>query len=212
MKFEYFVWDYDGTLFDTYDAVTRAYQRGIRELGIELPFDELRWLTKHSLGWAAQQLQARFQTPAADILAAYARFAPLEETMEAMRPYPGTAEALRAVCENGGRNYLYSHRDHRSIDALAHYGLKDYFADFITKDDAFPRKPAPDALLHLIHKHRLAPARGVMVGDRVLDVEAGLNAGMAGALFDPEDFCQGNAPTAYQYRSMDALRLALVEE
>ena len=212
MRFDFFVWDYDGTLFDTYDAVTRAYLRGLNALGVDLPFAELRWLTKHSLGWAAEQLQARFQVPAADILAAYARFAPQEETMQAMRPYPGTAEALRAVCENGGQNYLYSHRDSRSIDALAHYGLKEYFVDFITKDDHFPRKPAPDALLHLIQKHALVPARGVMVGDRVLDVEAGRNAGMAGALFDPERFCQGQAPTPYQYFSMDALRQALIEK
>lgn len=117
-------------------------------------------------------------------------------------PIPGTRETLRAVCEHGGKNYLYSHRDHASIDALEHYGLKPYFSDFITKDDHFPRKPAPDALLHMISKHGLEPDRAVMVGDRVLDVQAGLNAGMQGALFDPEGFCQGQAPTPYQYASM----------
>ncbi|MBO4836470.1 MAG: HAD hydrolase-like protein, partial [Clostridia bacterium] len=68
------------------------------------------------------------------------------------------------------------------------------------------------ALLYLVRKHDLDPKRCIMVGDRVLDVEAGLNAGMCGALFDPDDFCKGQAPTPYQYPSMDALRLALVEE
>ena len=211
MKFEHFVWDYDGTLFDTYDAVARAYCRAAKELGIDIPFDELRYMTKHSLGWTAQQLEGRFRVPAREILDTYYRYAPLEETMEAMRPYPGTAEALRAVCEGGGKNYLYSHRDHRSIEALEHYGLLLYFTDFITKDDHFPRKPAPDALLHLIRKHGLPPERCVMVGDRVLDVQAGLNAGMSGALFDPEDFCRGEAPTPWQYPSMDALRRGLIE-
>ena len=108
MKFSYFIWDYDGTLFDTYDAVARAYHRAAQQNGIEIAFDELRWLTKHSLGWAAKQLEQRYGTAAQDILDAYYAFAPQEETLEAMRPYPGTRETLRAVCEHGGKNYLYS--------------------------------------------------------------------------------------------------------
>lgn len=212
MKFDNFIWDYDGTLFDTYDAVTRAYLRGAQQLGIDISFAELRWLCKHSLGWAAQQLEARFHVPQAEIIAAYSAYAPKEETMLAMQPYDGVREALAAVCAHGGRNFLYSHRDHVSIEALAHYGLKDYFSGFITKDDHFPRKPAPDALLYLKEKHGLDPARSVMIGDRALDVEAGLNAGMHGALFDPEGFCGADAPTPYRFDSMDALRLALIEE
>ena len=137
MKFSYFIWDYDGTPFDTYDAVTRAYHRAAQQNGIEIAFDELRWLTKHSLGWAAKQLEQRYGTAAQDILDAYYAFAPQEETLEAMRPYPGTRETLRAVCEHGGKNYLYSHRDHASIDALEHYGLKPYFSDLLQRTIIF---------------------------------------------------------------------------
>ena len=97
MKFSYFIWDYDGTLFDTYDAVARAYHRAAQQNGIEIAFDELRWLTKPSLGWAAKQLEQRYGTAAQDILDAYYAFAPQEETLEGMRPYPGTRETLR-IC------------------------------------------------------------------------------------------------------------------
>lgn len=211
MKFVHYFWDYDGTLFDTYDAVTRGYYRAAQAHGITISFAELRWLCKHSLGWAAQQLEARSQVPSAEIIATYQTFAPEEETMLTMQPYAGVREALAAVCAAGGHNYLYSHRDQRSVEALAYYGLKDYFSDFITKDDHFPRKPAPDALLYLADKHQLDPAQCVMIGDRVLDVEAGLNAGMAGALFDPENFCEGKAPTSLIYSSMDDLRKALID-
>ena len=212
MKFDHFFWDYDGTLFDTYDALTRAYLRAAKEIGIGIGYDEMRWMAKHSVGWAAQQLGERAGMPAAEVQDIYYRYALEEETMETMKPYPGTAQVLEAICRKGGMNYLYSHRDRRSIEALTHYGLKGYFTDFITKEHQFPRKPEPDALLYLVRKHALDPARCIMVGDRVLDVEAGLNAGMSGALFDPDDFCKGQAPTPYQYPSMDALRLALVEE
>lgn len=212
LRYTDFIWDYDGTLFDTYDAVCRSYMRAVRDKGIDISWEELRWMSKHSLGWAAQQLEERYHVPANELLALRAHYADEEETMETMRPYPGTAEVLAAICANGGRNYLYSHRDKRSIEALEFYGLRQYFTDFITKDNAFPRKPAPDALLYLVEKHGLNPATCVMVGDRVLDVEAGLNAGMNGALFDPENFCKGDAPTPWQFDSMVALKTALVDE
>ena len=127
-------------------------------------------------------------------------------------PIPARARRCAPSASTAGKTICIRIGIMPSIDALEHYGLKPYFSDFITKDDHFPRKPAPDALLHMISKHGLEPDRAVMVGDRVLDVQAGLNAGMQGALFDPEGFCQGQAPTPYQYASMDALRKALIED
>ena len=207
--FDYFVWDYDGTLFDTYDAVAKGYHRACEKLEIKIDFAELRWLTKHSLRWAAEQLEGRYGVAKDLILQTYYAIAPEEETVESMHPYPGTEEVLKAICDRGGKNFVYSHRDHVSTDAIRYYGLAPYFTDAITKDDHFPRKPAPDALNYLNNKHGLDPAKGVMVGDRVLDVEAGLNAGMRGILFDPENFCEGNAPTELQYASMADLLAAI---
>lgn len=211
MIFQHFFWDYDGTLFDTYDAVTRSYELACRGKGIVLPFDELRWMTKHSLSWTAAQLEQRFGVPAKELLAIRETYAETMETFETMRPYDGVREALRTICEKGGKNYLYSHRDHRSMEALAHYGLDGYFTDAITKDDAFPRKPAPDALNHLVQKHKLDVAQCIMIGDRSLDVEAGLNAGMSGALFDPERFCDNNVPTKWKFYTMSELQKALID-
>ncbi len=60
------------------------------------------------------------------------------------------------------------------------------FTDVITSESGFPRKPAPDSLLHLMRVHGLPPEACVMIGDRPLDVEAGANAGMLGCLLDAE--------------------------
>ena len=69
MRFTDYVWDYDGTLFDTYDAVCRSYMRAVRDKGIDISWEELRWMSKHSLGWAAQQLEARYHVSANELLA-----------------------------------------------------------------------------------------------------------------------------------------------
>ena len=211
MKFDHFIWDFDGTLFDSYDAITRAFFRATQELHIPINFEELRQLVKHSLGHAARELAARHGLNARDILDAYRRYEPLEETLDTLKPYPGTGELLRLICAKGGSNYLYTHRDLLSMRAIAHHGLGDCIQGAVTREDQFQRKPEPDALLHLIAQHGLLPGRCIMIGDRVLDVEAGINAGIAAALFDPEHFCWGEAPTKLQFSSMEEIRQALVE-
>ena len=42
-------------------------------------------------------------------------------------------------------------------------------------------------LLHLMTKHDLNPAECVMIGDRPLDTESGMAAGVLSVLIDPED-------------------------
>lgn len=101
-------------------------------------------------------------------------------------PLPGIPEALKALKARGARHYLVTHRDALARESLRCQGLAPLFTDMITAEDGFPRKPAPDSLLHLVQRYGLDPARCVMIGDRPLDVEAGWNAGMLGCFLDPE--------------------------
>ena len=57
----------------------------------------------------------------------------------------------------------------------------------MTLEDKLPRKPAPDMLQHLMARYNLPPEECLMVGDRPLDTEAGVNAGVLSVLLDMED-------------------------
>lgn len=111
-----------------------------------------------------------------------------EDCLADYLPFPGCREALQAVVDRGGVNFLYTHRNKTALEALEKDGLMDLFRDFITDEADFPNKPAPDALNWLIDQHRLDRAECVMVGDRPIDAGAGKNAGIATALFDPDGF------------------------
>ena len=41
MKYRHVIWDFDGTLFDTYPILAGALQRALAEFGIQEPFDEV---------------------------------------------------------------------------------------------------------------------------------------------------------------------------
>ena len=197
MKFKHFFWDFDGTLFDTYPRVNRAIQKALKDVGVEASLEAIAPLSKVTVQHAVRTLAPQHAEEAGARYFAHAE----EEGYETMRPYPGVLRLLQSICEHGGRNYLYTHRDKTGLNALRHYGLADYF----------PLKPAPDALLHLMKKHGLQPDQCVMLGDRDIDLNSGLNAGMAGALFDPEHYYD-DFKTPYRYAAMFDLMADLVWE
>lgn len=184
--FRCFVWDFDGTLYDTYDRIQRAVKKGMDEMGLTSEGHDIKALAKTTLHHACRVLAGKERER--ELLARYFAYAE-DEGPESIKPYPGCEETLHAIVNAGGVNYLYTHRDKTALDALHRDGLADYFRDFITDEAGFPSKPAPDALNWLIERHHLERHECIMIGDRAIDAQAGRNAGIACALFDPDRFC-----------------------
>lgn len=213
MLYTHFFWDFDGTLYDTYARMTRALVKGLKELGIEADYDTAYKRIKVSLGHACEVYFAEhphLKLSVEEGVQAYRRYSE-KEGPETMRPYDGIADMLRAIVENGGQNYLYTHRGLSGIQALERDGLKEYFADFVTSQDGFPSKPAPDALNYLVQKHDLNVKDCIMLGDRSIDLDAGKNAGMQGGLFDPDQLYTDYAAT-YRFETVRDMQKTLLEE
>ena len=180
-----FIWDFDGTLYDTYDRIVRAVKKAMDEMGLSDEGLNVKALAKTTLRGACEVIAGAKR--ADELLSCYFAHAE-DEGPESMQPFPGCEETLKAIVDKGGFNYLYTHRDKTALDALSRDNLEQYFRDFITDEADFPSKPAPDALNWLIDQHYLDRSECIMIGDRIIDVNAGKNAGIAGALFDPDRF------------------------
>ena len=107
----------------------------------------------------------------------------------------GIPETLERLSALGGRHYLATHRDTGALRALEMKGMLRYFDGWVTSEDHFPNKPAPDMLLHLLDRFSIDPAQAVMIGDRPLDTASGRAAGMLSCLLDvegrfPDDPCE----------------------
>lgn len=183
----HFFWDFDGTLMDTYPAMTEALRQTAADRGISLPAEKALALLKISLSHGLNALGG--DTGA--LLADFRRYE-RELLPRMITPVPGIPQALASL---PGKHYLVTHRERNALDYLDAAGLKHFFTDSVTGNDGFPRKPAPDGLLHLMHKHGLNPEECIMIGDRPLDTAAGRNAGMLSCLLDaenrfPDDPCE----------------------
>ena len=183
-------WDFDGTLYDSYPQVQRAFISGLEVLGLGgiLTDEEMMKRLKISVYSTARWYAEQSGLDAQKIIETYHSFRTVEMDFP---PYSGMADCLRRLKDAGYRHYLYTHRDHKAVDQLEKDGLWALFDDAVLRTDGFPDKPAPDALLALMARNHLKPEACAMVGDRGIDIEAGHNAGMSGYLFDPDGFYAG---------------------
>ena len=179
-----FFWDYDGTLLDTYPVLTRAFADICAEMGAAVDEAEVLSLMKDSLITAAGTVSSRCGLDEAELMRRIAAW-PVPEAE--LRPVAGIPEALRRLSAHGGRHFLVTHNDRQALRVLDGLGLLRHFSGWVTREDGFPRKPAPDSLLHLLRKHAVNPAEAVMIGDRLLDIGAGEAAGLRTCLLDEED-------------------------
>lgn len=173
-----YIWDFDGMLFDSYPHITAAFVKMMKDFGEEVDYAKTKALLEISFGAAydfystTEEQKIRFGEYEHDF-----EMEPLAE------PFPNTAATLKKIREKGGRNYLYTHRGVSTFYYLKKYGIYDLFEDFVTSENGFPMKPAPDAVSHIVAKHNLNKDETVMIGDREIDVMSGKNAGTKGCLF-----------------------------
>ncbi len=192
LPFDHYIWDFDGTLFDSYPQIASAIRDAFGSLGCLVKYEEAYALTKVSVGYALDTLKDRFalDTPEEELKDRFREFAKADPNVGSVRPYEGIPELLEAIVQRGGRNYLFTHRGPSALMYLHTCSMVHLFADTITSADGFAPKPAPDAILALIDRHRMKKSRVVMVGDRDIDVLSGRNAGASGCFFDPDRFLE----------------------
>ncbi len=209
MLFKHYIWDFDGTICDSYPHIIECFLTIAREEGLHIDRDDL---ARHFY-----DCFKRVRTWSGISDEAYARFIRLHDTTgegeidPPVVPFPEIEGILRAISDAGGDHYIYTNRNGTVRYYCEKFGLDKYFKDYITAEDDFPLKPHPDALLALMEKHGLRPEDCVMIGDRELDGLSGVNAGMAGCLVT--DFtvdADGNDPLAisvmpYKCRSFSEL-------
>ena len=184
LRFRACIWDFDGTLFNSYPIMNRAMVEALETLSQPRPFEEVRRLMKQSVSTALTFYHEHFSL-GKELETEFRRREKL--LSDDLPPYDGALKLCRDITEAGGMNLLYTHRDSLSEAMLRRYGFTPFFAGGVTAEDGFPSKPAPDALEHLMKTFSFSPEEGLMIGDRDIDLLAGKNAGIAGYLFDPMD-------------------------
>ena len=196
MKYKNYIWDSDGTLFNTYVHEIKVMWDVLSRHGLDSVHDKenvYRWMR---VGYG--NITEKLMIPE-EIYREFRREGlriGTEEHEPKILPFSDCGEVLSAIVKNGGRNYIYTHRDKTTLTwYLTEYGMIDYFTDMVTSDENFPMKPAPDGLLALCERNGLDVSESIMIGDRIIDGACGRAAGMSGALVNyPPHLPDGRSP------------------
>lgn len=184
--FRNIIWDVDGTLFDTYPAIARAFQTAMNDLGKEVPLDWIEGLARISLSHCVAALADRYRLNEEMIGRAFKKhYDPVQP--EEQPPFPGVVTICEYICGMGGKNVIVTHRGQEGTNQLlAAHQMTHYFAGCLARDAGYPRKPHPAAFEAALKMHNLPREATMTIGDRGIDILAGQAAGIFTCLFGLE--------------------------
>lgn len=167
------VFDWDGTLLDSFPAGYRASIAVLRHYGIEV--DRNRYLETYSPNWYESYEKLGVPREEWDNADRMWRRSYHEETSD---PFPFVVEMLDKLRGAGLTLGIVTagNRD-RVRRELGHHGLEAFFAAVICFEDTEEKKPHPAPLTLALEHLDVAPEVTVYVGDRPEDIVMGQRVG-----------------------------------
>jgi phosphoglycolate phosphatase len=167
------LFDWDGTLLDSYAADSAAYLAMFREMGIPWGLDELA--QNYSPNWyrvyrAAKLPRARWDAADRAWRKQYANHSP--------RLIAGVRRVLARVARRHRLGLVTSGDRDRVARQLREFRLTRLFAARVCSGDTPQKKPHPAPLRLALRQIRLSPSECVYVGDSSEDLEMARRAGV----------------------------------
>lgn len=177
------IWDLDGTLFDTYPAIARAYRSAVRHFGGDAPLDWITDQARISMNNCATSLADMVGVTEPEISnlfdEEYDRISPLDQP-----PFPDVIEVCQTMLERGGRNLIVTHRTMKGgTILLKSHRMERLFSEGFGREAGFAKKPDPAAFLAMLKKYNLPVGETLAVGDREIDIQASQAAGLYSCIF-----------------------------
>ena len=172
-----FIWDLDGTLLDSYEAILAGIEETYRRFSLPYNKKEVRaFILKYSVQNLLEQVA---KERGLDVgLLNQVRAQSLAEKNAQVILMPGAREVLAWADKQGIQQFVYTHKGDNAFTILRDLGLDSYFTEILTSQSGFARKPNPEATTYLINKYHLNPEHTYYIGDRTLDIEFAQNSGI----------------------------------
>ena len=181
------IWDLDGTLIDSYSAMSSSITKALRDFNINIDQKYIcNYIKRYSVAILFDRLVEEYRIK--DIEPIIERNALYNEEQNLhIKPLPNAIEILEILSNQGVQHFIYTHKSNIAHIILDNLDMKRFFTEVLTIDDGFKRKPDPEAINYLVDKYSLDKNEVFYVGDRSLDIESAVNAEIKSILYIPED-------------------------
>ena len=169
------LFDWDGTLLNSYEADTAAYLAMFREMGIPWGLEELELNRHYSPNWyhvyrAAKLPRARWDDADLAWRRQYAKHSP--------RLISGARKVLARLGRQHRLGLVTSGDRDRVVQQLREFRLTRLFAARVCSGDTPQRKPHPGPLRLALEQMHLHPSTCIYVGDSPEDLQMAQKAGV----------------------------------
>lgn len=161
------LWDFDGTICDTYPVYTKLFKQVLNS-----DRDEKDIFAQIKISFSTAYAYFRMTPEQISTFHQLIRRYP----SDGFKPFPSVEKVLAAA----DKNVIMTHNNREDlVRVLRQFGLEGYFTDMVTSDNGFPKKPDPASYIYLDERHGFDLA----IGDRTLDIIPAKKLGKKTCLF-----------------------------
>ncbi len=172
-------------------------------------FTEIRGMLGLDLDSELGILEQLYELPRAARAPLFARLDAFElELAQTAEPSDGAHALLESLRSRGIRLGIVTRNNDINVDAtLKAAGLDGFFDrdQVVTRETGPTPKPDPDGILHLVGRWSIEAERAVMIGNHLIDVEAGRGAGTITVLLDQNGVFEWGRPADFHIESLAEL-------
>ena len=184
-KYDVFLFDFDGTLFDTLESSIYVFEEAYKNMGIKVNHDEVLGYTREPIPNSYIRLvgsMAGYDKFIADI----DRLVKSQKVTDMAVIYPDTAEILKYLKDNKKLVGIVTSNSRKHVlDVLNRFDLAKYFDVIVGNELAPIPKPNPEPILKALELLNIKNKEKVVyLGDSINDAIAAVNAGVNPILLD----------------------------
>ena len=172
------LFDLDGTLVDSSEAIIKAVEKALELKGLTCNRAEVARMIglplENIFGVLAPNLS---EQEIWQLVHEYRKYY-MAHHLENTTIHPSAQMVLRKLKAKGFKLGIITTKYREPVmDVLSHFGIAELFDVVVTGYEVIKHKPAPDIVLEAAKRLRVDPKQCVVVGDSPLDVQAGKQAG-----------------------------------
>ncbi|GGC75546.1 HAD family hydrolase [Enterococcus wangshanyuanii] len=176
MKIEYVIFDFDGTLGDSKECGFKATEEAFKKMSLAIPKKEtIEYYMGIPIEKSFKEMSNRaLSSVEFDELLGLFRTYYKEYEEQYLVIFPGIKELLVGLKARKIVMFVLSSKKtdvlQRNLESLE---IDAYFEEVVGSDKVSNYKPDPEGIHYLLKKHQLDPAKVLMVGDAIFDLQMG---------------------------------------
>ncbi|MFP4301761.1 MAG: HAD-IA family hydrolase [Spirochaetaceae bacterium] len=200
------LFDFDGTIADSIEAVQHATNDALRERGLPSTDDAgilygMQFETTERFAYHSGRKEPELLEALKEEFYFY-----LSERSELVKEYEGALDVVRELRALGIATGIVSNNSSRLIHTvLNRWQAKELFDVVLGEDDIYPRKPDPAGLFRALERLEVAPLAAAYVGDSDSDAKAAREAGVYSVGVNWSHRNYGLTPAAWFPRNVETI-------